>query len=491
MDMAVAGEEAGLTNRHLYTLDLVGFGRRTLLDRGVVLSLTEDVDEDAYNIICVDGSRVTKKASEILGIFDRTFVHVGQIVGSVSDYGGQIGVVTGVTTKLNVVQLNERLVATKAVVGVSPAALRRVRALSLGDYVVSGQWLGRVADVSLDVEVSFDDGAVMICRVADTGSEDELRPDKPRVVFPETNTGFYPGRRVLTGGDSSDRKEGKVTKVEMADVLVYWIASAAGHSMELAPPANQNPGNLTFFCSAPRCVWSLGDRCFLDTDINNLQNEQRSPAWTPATMTVSLTTSSVEVLWQDGKRQNMAHSSAVYPVLFRSELDFLPGQYVVDNSPDDDNIIYAAAVDGTEEEEEYAVCTPACRGSKRRVGVVRSLNSKEQIVEVSWFKAGSESSWEVECDDTVSAYDLAMDLEHSVFYGDVVVRLLPDLSGSAPLVQQPVRVKSAPADLSWVGRVVDLHRGHVQVKWGDGSTTMVCMIYYSSLQEHLSQFSTI
>ncbi|XP_047063546.1 probable ubiquitin-conjugating enzyme E2 23 [Lolium rigidum] len=431
--MAVAGEEAGLTNRHLYTLDLVGFGRRTLLDRGVVLSLTEDVDEDAYNIICVDGSRVTKKASEILGIFDRTFVHVGQIVGSVSDYGG----------------------------------------LSLGDYVVSGQWLGRVADVSLDVEVSFDDGAVMICRVADTGSEDELRPDKPRVVFPETNTGFYPGRRVLTGGDSSDRKEGKVTKVEMADVLVYWIASAAGHGMELAPPANQNPGNLTFFCSAPRCVWSLGDRCFLDTDINNLQNEQRSPAWTPATMTVSLTTSSVEVLWQDGKRQNMAHSAAVYPVVFRSELDFLPGQYVVDNSPDDDNIIYAAAVDGTE--EEYAVGTPACRGSKRRVGVVRSLNSKEQIVQVSWFKAGSESSWEVECDDTVSAYDLAMDLEHSVFYGDVVVRLLPDVSGSAPLVQQPVRVKSAPADLSWVGRVVDLHRGHVQVKWGDGSTTMVMM----------------
>ncbi|KAM0825603.1 hypothetical protein ACQ4PT_069446 [Festuca glaucescens] len=256
----------------------------------------------------------------------------------------------------------------------------------------------------------------------------------------------------------------------MAGVLVYWIASAAGHGMELAPPANQNPGNLTFFCSAPGCVWSLGDRCFLDTDINNQQDEQRSPAWTPA-MAVSLTTSSVEVLWQDGKRQNMAHSSAVYPVEFRSELDFLRGQYVVDYSHDD-TIIYAAAVDGTEEEEEDAVGTPACRGSKRRVGVVRSLNSKEQMVEVSWFKARSESSWEVECDDTVSAYDLAMDLEHSVFYGDVVVRLLPDVSGSAPLVQQPVRVKSAPADLSWVGRVVDLHHGHVQVKWGDGSTTM-------------------
>jgi hypothetical protein len=209
-------------------------------------------------------------------------------------------------------------------------------------------------------------------------------------------------------------------------------------------------------------------------------------------MAVSLTTNSVEVLWQDGKRQNMAYSLAVYPVEeFRSELDFLPGQYVVDNSPADDTIIHAAvAVQGTVEEEDV-VGAPACRGSKRRVGVVRSLNSKEQIVEVSWFKAGSESSWEVECDDTVSAYDLAMDLEHSVFYGDVVVRLLPDVSGSAPLVQQPVRVKSAPADLSWVGRVVDLHRGHVQVKWGDGSTTMVCMIYDSTLQEHLSQFSTI
>jgi ubiquitin-conjugating enzyme E2 O len=440
--MAVAvAEEAALIRTNLSTLDLVCFGRRKLLERGLVLSLTEDPDDDEFNILLIDGSRVTKKVRDILGVFDRTLVYVGQIVGSVSDYGGQIGVVTGVTTTLNVVQLNERLGVTKAVNGVSPAALRRVRPLSLGDYVVSGEWLGRVVEVSVDVEVSFDDGAV--CRVANAGSK-ELRPDKSRCFLPQTNPVFYPGARVLTGGDSAgiftearwlngewspDREEGKVTKVDMADVLVYWIASAAGHGMESAPPANQNPDNLTFFCSAPDCVWSLGDRCFLDTaDINNQQNEQRSPARTPDAMAVSLTTNSVEVLWQDGKRQNIAYSLAVYPVEeFRSELDFLPGQYVVDNSPADDTIIHAAvAVQGTVEEEDV-VGAPACRGSKRRVGVVRSQNSKEQMVQVSWFKAAAteRESWEVECHDTVSAYDLALDLDHPVFYGDVVVRLRP------------------------------------------------------------------
>lgn len=84
-------------------------------------------------------------------------------------------------------------------------------------------------------------------------------------------------------------------------------------------------------------------------------------------------------------------------------------------------------------------------------------------------------SSEVECDSTTaSAYDLSRDPDHPVFYGDIVVRLQSSVAGSTPavLVQQP----QASADLSWVGQVVDLHvDGHVQVKWGDGTTSMVCM----------------
>ena len=96
-------------------------------------------------------------------------------------------------------------------------------------------------------------------------------------------------------------------------------------------------------------------------------------------------------------------------------------------------------------------------------------------MKVAWFKEAStcHESWEVECDDIVSMYDLRRDPAHSVFYGDVVVRLLSNASESTPAVQQ-TQAKSALTDLSWVGRVVDLHDGHVQVKWGDGSTSMVC-----------------
>ncbi|KAM0889802.1 hypothetical protein ACQ4PT_027478 [Festuca glaucescens] len=463
--MAVADEAAAMMKTNLCTLDLVSFrqGSRKLADRGLVLS-NADGEDDAYTILRVDGSVVTKNASDI-GIFDRTLLYVGKIVEYVSDYGGQIGVITGVATTLGVVQLNDGLGATKAVSRVSAADLRRVRALSLGDYVVSGQWLGRVVEVSMDTEISFDDGAV--CRVAEAASG-KIKPAKTHAYLPQTNTALYPGARVVINQEDSsvvfmeerwlsgqwkpDRAEGTVTKVEMADVLVYWIASAEQAGMESAPPANQNPDRLTLLCSAPECTWCFADRCFLNADHTD---EQLSSSSLPVTMAVSLTCTSVEVLWQDGTRQTMAHSAYVSPVEFASDLDFFPGQYVIDNSVADDDAIDAMAMG-------------AASGSKRRVGVVRSLNSKEHMVKVSWFKAAETGpgGWEVECEDTVSAYELARDPDYSAFYGDVVVRLQSDVSESTPLAQ-----KQAQA-LSWVGHVVDLHvDGHVQVKWGDGSTS--------------------
>ncbi|XP_047051824.1 probable ubiquitin-conjugating enzyme E2 23 [Lolium rigidum] len=471
--MAVADEAATMMKTNLCTLDLVSFrqGSRKLADRGLVL-FNADGEDDAYTILRVDGSLVTKNASDI-GIFDRTLLYVGKIVESVSDYGGQIGVVTGVATTLGVVQLNDGLGATKAVSRVSPADLRRVRELSLGDYVVSGQWLGRVVEVTMDTEISFDDGAV--CRVADAASR-KIKPAKTHAYLPQTNTALYPGARVVINQEDSsavfmeerwlsgqwkpDRAEGTVTKVEMADVLVYWIASAEQAGMESAPPANQNPDKLTLLCSAPECTWCFADRCFLNADHTD---EQLSSSSLPVTMAVSLTCTSVEVLWQDGTRQTMARSAHVSPVEFASDLDFFPGQYVIDNSVADDDAIDAMAMG-------------AASGSKRRVGVVKSLNSKEHMVKVSWFKAAETGpgGWEVECEDTVSAYELARDPDYSAFYGDVVVRLQSDVSESTPLAQ-----KQAQA-LSWVGHVIDLHvDGHVQVKWGDGSTSTFGIFYGS------------
>jgi hypothetical protein len=65
----------------------------------------------------------------------------------------------------------------------------------------------------------------------------------------------------------------------------------------------------------------------------------------------------------------------------------------------------------------------------------------------------------------VSAYDLARDYDHGVFYGDVVVRIVGDDTEAA------ADADAAGADLSWVGHVVDVSDSHVLVKWGDGNTS--------------------
>ncbi|TVU17594.1 hypothetical protein EJB05_33638, partial [Eragrostis curvula] len=104
---------------------------------------------------------------------------------------------------------------------------------------------------------------------------------------------------------------------------------------------------------------------------------------------------------------------------------------------------------------------------------------------MSWLKTAERGS-EVECDETVSAYDL--DNDDYVFYGDVVVRLrtLQTASGSTSEPAQGSKGTAITAhDLSWVGRVIDLcNDGCVQVKWGDGITSKVLPHEISVVEEH-------
>ncbi|XP_044360053.1 probable ubiquitin-conjugating enzyme E2 23 [Triticum aestivum] len=472
--------DAEVVRCNLYQLDLVQFNtKRGMIDRGLVISYAPE--DDTCRLFRLDGTMVTKKADEI-PVLERSSIHVGQFVVSATDAGGQIGVVTGVATDLHVAQIDDRGKVGKQILGVSTAGVRRVRELSLGDYVLSGPWLGRVVEVSVDVDVLFDDGAV--CRVADAGPKVlKSASDKKVYHFPQTNVPFYPGGRVtsdsfegsrwLNGHWKPDRKIGTVVNVEMAGVSVYWIASAQRGTkqqlvQESAPPTHQHPSSLTYFCSASDCRWALGDRCFLNDDVeqHHASSLQAHSAPLP-TMTVANHNTTVDVLWQDGTRQYGARSTYLdpygYPYELMMEHDFFPGQHVVDNAPSD-------AVDDAAGDD--------ANGSTRRVGVVRSVDHKDHMVHLSWFKAASTrpgneaSSLEVECDDTVSAYDLVRDPDHYVVYGDVVVRL-STVTGSTPAAQQPQAATSTPADVPWVGRVVDLLDGHVQVKWSDGSTSMV------------------
>jgi hypothetical protein len=91
---------------------------------------------------------------------------------------------------------------------------------------------------------------------------------------------------------------------------------------------------------------------------------------------------------------------------------------------------------------------------------------------VSWFKAVAcpNEGREVECNDTVSAYDLVLDPGDTCNLGDTVIRLLPSRSSESETSVQSagskMKMNVAPADLSWVGHVIDLPGGRVQVKWG-------------------------
>nr|CAB3466227.1 unnamed protein product [Digitaria exilis] len=105
------------------------------------------------SVQCLDGGEVTKDAGDVV-VVDRCYLRVGMAVASASDPGsGQVGVVTGATSTLDLVRLDGEHARP---VAVSPETLRRVSEFDLGDYVVSGPWLGWVFEVSLDVDVAID-----------------------------------------------------------------------------------------------------------------------------------------------------------------------------------------------------------------------------------------------------------------------------------------------------------------------------------------------
>lgn len=418
----------------------------------------------------VDGTEVTADARDIL-VVDRSYLRPGTTVVSASDTGGQLGVITGADVELDLLWWpSDRSGETITTSGVSPAGLRRVRELCVGDYVVSaGHWLGRVLEVSLDVDVAFDDGAT--CRVQ--GAESKLWPVKGRdSLNPCTNTVFYPGQHV--GGSSSrvfrtarwlkghwrpSRSTGTVSKVESATVLVYWVASSslgADRSLvqDAAPAHQQRSRDLTFFAAGDRLgFWGLGDRCFFRrVAAGTTPGQTRARRWQQRAggsraeferpMSVAGTRTTVDVLWQDGTRRLQVPSASLSYAARQNIHEFFPGQRVV-------------AKGGAE---------------TTRVGVVRSLNFKDQTVRVSWLEADDDE------ETVVSTYDLGSSFDcDNVFYGDVVVRQRPItmVVGDDDTVARFTGGRAH--DISWVGHVVDFSDDteHVKVKWGDGNTSEV------------------
>ncbi|KAF7012302.1 hypothetical protein CFC21_026509 [Triticum aestivum] len=476
-------------------LDLVSFGH-TLRHHGLVIAdakADHDIPVDVFMLLLADNTVVYKNSGD-LEVVDRTHLRPGQVVGSASDDDGRLGVVTSVTTVLD---LAKHAVGTHVITGVPPSTLRHVRSFNLGDFIVSGPWLGRVVEVSIDVDVLFDDGAV--CRVANAESKKlQLVHDTSaggnktqRVYRGQMNTLFNPGQRVrapdpsslfkaarwLNGSWNPDRQMGTVSNLEMSGVIVYWIASMHhGTDKELvkasAPSAYQNPDDLTFFCAAHDCSWGVADRCFFRKDNATDDDECEAPtaqAEVEFPMVVVNTHTSLDVLWQDGTRQQGISSATVAPFQV-VDGELFPGHHVV-------GVLHVDATGDHDDKTTTSVNNDIVADGtplSRPVGVLRSLHYGDRTACVSWLNGAGE----VECDDAVTVYALKRDSSYLyAYYGDIVIRLLP--SGSAngeetiSLIHSKKTKRAAASDLSWVGHVAELHNGHVQVKWGDGSMSMV------------------
>ncbi|XP_072988038.1 probable ubiquitin-conjugating enzyme E2 23 isoform X2 [Typha latifolia] len=197
------------------------------------------------------------------------------------------------------------------------------------------------------------------------------------------------------------------------------------------------------------------------------------------------TVTTVDVVWQDGRRENQLDSTSLIPIQSPNDHEFFPEQYVVDKTSNE--------VDDSSE--------------RKRVGIVRSVNSKERTVCVRWLKPISrpEDPKEFDSDEVVSAYELDAHPDYDYCYGDVVVRL-PSVSVSSETVncespvekeddQDPMGTKADPSrqqadygeleqapevescatfsSLSWVGNIIGFQDGDIEVIWGDGKMSKV------------------
>ncbi|TVU17595.1 hypothetical protein EJB05_33639, partial [Eragrostis curvula] len=456
-------------------------------ERGLVVR--NQRQDDKLAVMCVDGAVVYEDAGD-LTVVDRSNLFRGKIVVSALDPGGQFGVVTKAATSLDLVRLGGGGEPTVVARGVSPAELRRVREFCIGDYVVSGPWLGRVVEVSIDVDVQFGDGVV--CRVANADDKLEIIGGGGGYERHVTNALFYPGQRVKSSPRLDGSFEGTVANVEMGAVLVHWVASAAlGTNRDIvkasAPPAyQQNPHNLTLFVSTDVCFWGVGDRCFFRNPCDDDTGESspppprkkalfklgrrreetgdklRPPVQVEKPMSVADTRTTADVLWQDGTRWRGVSSASLAAADFDTlnDYDFFPTDRVMSKVAD------GAETSATTAEKDLTADAPLVR-----YGLVRSVDVRDQTVRVSWLEK-MEHGCEVYSDETVSAYDLTLlDSNDQVFYGNVVVRL------------QPLETAIAAKDLSWVGYVIDLcDDGCVQVKWSDGTTSKVLPHEISAIQ---------
>ncbi|XP_022883841.1 probable ubiquitin-conjugating enzyme E2 24 [Olea europaea var. sylvestris] len=427
-------------------------------------------------------------------LFERAFMH-GDIVCLASDPLGQMGKVINVELTVDLENIYGRKIHN-----VNSKNLQKIRSISVGDYVVSGAWLGKVDKIVDRITVLFDDGTK--CELTTIGPEKiiAISPD----ILEDSQYPFYPGQRVqvdassvskpvgwLCGTRKNRNNQGTVCNVDAGLVYVDWLGCASVDGEKWStPPCLQNSKNLTLLSSFPHANWQFGDWCVLPMEQifpcafssglvkghgqskKILPRNSLSPNFQEISVIVR-TRTKIDVQWQDGSQSMGLDSHSLLPVNIVDVHDFWPDAFVMEKGTCDDSNV-------------------SC---DQRWGIVRSVDSKERTVKVKW--CNSTASGEKEVEEIVSAYELVEHPDYSYCLGDAVFRMqksgVLDLADENCFTNHTISKSGVSEEsdlkandngevqnrypksnfLSHIGLVVGFKDWVIEVKWATGATSKV------------------
>ncbi|PKA46612.1 putative ubiquitin-conjugating enzyme E2 24 [Apostasia shenzhenica] len=378
--------------------------------------------------------------------FQRGFVH-GDIVYSVSDPCKQFGRVVKVDMGVDLETSFGELIE-----GVNSRNLVKLRPFSSGDYVICGNWLGRVCQVFDQLTVLLNDGSK--CEILAGDSDNVVLISPSLLEFNGSNPVYHPGQRIrikhpyisettrwLCGSWKAGQLEGVICQVKVELVHVKWIASFLFKGCIPSPPDHvQDPEKLTLLSCFPYADWQIGDYCTLPFDfyrnfklpgeelvrlmvtshLTKMQQLRAVDQYYQEIYAIVKTRIKVDVQWQNGEISSGLDPEALLPVSNIGEHDFFPGQFVTEAS-----------------------CQDMLRKSGRNLGVVKIVDSQEQIVKVKWITKTEENVYAnmENKEETVSAYELIEHPDASYCLGDIVVRLFPNCEIDENFPDLPVGTK--------------------------------------------------
>ncbi|KAL2937056.1 putative ubiquitin-conjugating enzyme E2 23 [Bienertia sinuspersici] len=437
---------------------------------------------DQVRVLWMDDSEKMHHRNE-LTVVDRGFLH-GDYVASSLDPTGQVGLVVDVNITVDLLTNDGNVVKD-----VSAKDLKRVRDIVVGDYVVSGPWLGRVDDVLDNVTVLFDDGSV--CKVS-RAEPMRLRPIAKNLLE-DGHCPYHPGQRVrassssifknarwLSGSWKANRLEGTVKKLLRAMDLTLYFSTRRAESKELkilgdwclhptlalssSIPLDKSLSKLRLYESGSGVPESDVDELVTeesnvpvelrDLDVastsetvdGNAQNNA-SPKSSSCGSSLSISKDTVHESWNNHrkklrkvvvKRDKKARKKeenferALLIVNTKTTVDVAWQDGTVQRGLDSTLLIpIESPGDHDFVAEQYVVEKAADDGEEtteiRRVGVVKSVDAKEKTACVKWLKQVSrpEDPRQFEKEEVVSVYELEGHPDYDYCYGDVVVRLSP------------------------------------------------------------------